>query len=183
MRCLLDDFRAPAMSVIHRALATANLGADHADEAFSQAMFKFQQVGLERFAGRAAPRTYFIRMALNCTVDVMRRMSRHTAKSETSVQDAEAVLANGSLEEQLVDREEQLERTDLLRAMSDCVGQLADSYRRPVVLYYLEQAGSCEACAEQLGMAKLTFMQRLSRARKKLALCLRSKLRQLEHSF
>ena len=97
LAALLEDFRGAAMAVIHRALAAAGVGREHAEEAWLQAAFKFYSVGLERFAGRAAPRSYFVRMALNSAIDIVRAQSRQAPLDEPAQPDsrrsAEALLA------------------------------------------------------------------------------------------
>lgn len=86
---LLADFRAPAMAVISRALRAANVGLEHAEEAFEQAAFKFFAVGLQR---ASAPRAYFVRSALNAAVDIVRSLGRH---GSPALDDRATVLSSG----------------------------------------------------------------------------------------
>ena len=75
-RELLDFFRPYAMAVVQRTLAAAGVGREHAEEAWLQATFRMFTVGLDRFAGDAAPLSYFLRIALHAAVDVVRTVLR-----------------------------------------------------------------------------------------------------------
>jgi RNA polymerase sigma factor (sigma-70 family) len=165
---LLDDFRRPALKLVHQTLGAARMGPEHADEILAQAALRFQQTALRTFNGRAAPRTYFVRVAINCAI----RLISAQPRAELS----EDMLPVESPEEKLLALETDAERDRMLAALRQCVAELPPSYRRVVQLYYLEQHGTCEACARRLRISKSAFMQRLSRARRMLAAAVRGRL-------
>jgi len=161
---LLADFRAPALAAVHKALASCGIDGSHAEEALQQAVLKFVSVGLEAYRGSAAPRTFFVRIAINAALDVARRMARLRALDE--VEDLQPEPS----------AEERLSALETRRALELCIDGLPERYLRSVRLYYLEQAGDCAACAARLGITKEAFMQQLCRARSMLAECLRRRL-------
>jgi RNA polymerase sigma factor (sigma-70 family) len=175
---LLASFRRPAQALISRTLSGAGVGGDHADEALARAMFKWQATGLSRFKGRSSPQSYFCRIAINCAIDIARQQSR----ADLTLEDAEPELVI-SPEAALIGNEADAERERVLAVLRSCVAQLTETYRRPVQLYYLDQAGTCAKCAERLGIAKPAFMQRLSRARKQLASMMRERAQARHVSF
>lgn len=162
---LLADWRGPALALIHRTLASAGLGHEHAEEALQAATVKYLESGLTRYRGEAAPRTYFVRIAINAALDLARGARR--------------ALERGTIPELPVETrgaERRLELEAERRALQRCLAELSERLRQAVVLYYLEEAGDCEACASQLGVARSAFEQRLSRGRIALAECLQRKL-------
>lgn len=169
LSALIADFRPQAMAMIQRVLAGSAAGPQHAQDAWSRAVLRFISRGVDAYAGRAAPRSYFVRMAINAAIDELRRLGRETTPVEVVASETPmSLLEARQAEKQLLGRVEALRR---------CIEALPESYREPVTLYYLGEAGSCARCATQLGMTKSTFMQRLSRARRKLADCIREQER------
>lgn len=183
---LLADFQRPALAAISRVLAGVGAGAEHADEAWARAVFRFYTRGLEAFAGRAkapdrpaaAPRSYFVRLAINAAVDVCRQLARQPREGEAKVDLVQAPDQPPAPTpiEALEARELALTQLRELEALRRCIASLPPKYRQPVQLYYLSQVGSCEVCAAQLGLRKDAFMQRLSRARRQLASCVGERL-------
>lgn len=172
MRRLLDDFRPPAMAVVKRTLEAGNVGPDHAGEALAEATANFQQTSW--CGGRASPRTYFVRIAVNCAITIIRRQAREVSLGLVVAQAPERPLPRVAVavttpESLLVEREDDAEHSRLLATLRSCVADLAPVYRDAVQLYYLDQAGSCAECAARLGIKEGAFMQRLSRARRMLA--------------
>jgi DNA-directed RNA polymerase specialized sigma24 family protein len=167
-RALLADLRPFAMAVIHRALAAAGVGHEHAEEAFVQTSFRIFTTGLARYAGDAAPRSYFLRIALNCAIDVVRAVLRPPPPAEAGPADP----APDPLAARLAAEEH--ERA--VEALAACLAVLPPDCADAVRLYYLEEAGTCAACAAVVGVAPLAFMKRLERARARLARCVRGRL-------
>lgn len=172
---LLADFRPHALAVIHRALATAGLGADHAEEAWLQATFKFFSAGLEGFRYGAALRSYFVQIALHAAIDVVRQSRRFSSIDVTDGAALPESLRNDSAESLFVAEEQRRATLRTIAVLRACIEELSEIYRAPTELYYLRQTGIGEVCARQLGISKEAFEQRLARARRKLAACLRSK--------
>jgi RNA polymerase sigma factor (sigma-70 family) len=189
---LLDDFRRPAMAAVMRVLHGVGVGSEHADEAWGRALFKFYTRGLAAFEGRAnapgrqaaAPRSYFVRLAINAAVDICRQLARSQRSAEPTVAGERARPAPGQSAavatpaEQIEARQGALSELAQLEALRSCVEALPPRYGEPVVLYYLDQLGSCETCAARIGISKSSFMQRLSRARRKLADCVSARSRE-----
>lgn len=172
---LLADFRPHALAVVHRALAAAGLGPDHAEEAWLQASFKFYSVGLQRFSQGAALRSYFVQIALHAAIDVVRQTYRQRTVDAEQAASLTPGLRAESPEGQALAAERQRAEQRLIAALRECLEELPETYRAPTELYYLQEAGICEACARRLGISKQAFEQRLTRARRKLAECLRRK--------
>jgi len=168
---LLADFRAPALASVHKALASCGVDGGHAEEALQEAILKFLRGGLAAYKGEAAPRTYFVRIAINAALDTARRLARSAQLDEQRLSAAVATASPWG-----ASAEEQLGAAELRRALEACLERLTERYRRPVALYYLEELGDCARCGQQLGLSKSAFMQRLCRARALLADCLRRRL-------
>lgn len=167
---LIADFRGPAMAMIQRVLAGSAAGPQHAQDAWSRAVFRFLARGLDAYEGRAAPRSYFVRVAINAAIDELRRLGREQKEVELVQHETPVTL--------LETREEQRQLLRRIEVLQRCIEALPESTREPVRLYYLQQAGSCERCAASMGLSKGAFMQRLSRARRKLADCIRKQEQQ-----
>jgi len=165
LACLLLDFRGPALAVIHRTLASAGLGREHAEEIFQAAVLKFLNVGLSSYRGAAAPRTLFVRIALNCALDLLRLRSRERALPDSGA----------SEEAPSPDAAAQLDARQLREALESCLAELSEALRTAIMAYYLEERGDCATCAAHLGVARNTLEQRLSRGRLALADCVRRK--------
>jgi RNA polymerase sigma factor (sigma-70 family) len=163
---LLADCRGPALAAVHRVLAACN--ADHglAEEALQEATLKLLAGGLQAFRGQAAPRTYFVRIAINAALDAVRRRVRRRELGDL----ADRLSAGPSAEEQLADAQ-------LRDALLRCLEELPPRYRQSVALYYLDEIGDCATCARCAGVSREAFMQQISRARQRLADCLRRRLR------
>jgi len=168
LQALLDDFRGPALAAAHKTLAACGIDGAHAEEVLQEASLKFFRRGLSDYRGAAAPRTYFVRIAVNAALDAGRRLAR-TGELDEGRPPAQLSAAPSA--------EEDLSAAQRRQALERCLEQLEPRYRRPVELYYLEEVGECGACGEELGISKSAFMQRLSRARVKLADCIRRRLR------
>jgi RNA polymerase sigma factor (sigma-70 family) len=162
---LLADFRAPAMAVIHKTLAAHGTGPDHAEGVLQEAAVKFLARGLDAFGGRAAPSTYFCRVAINAALDACRRLDTRGGWKPDRAEQAGAGGPEGP--------EEALLRREGARLLWACLGRLADHYRLAVELFYLEEVGDAATCAARADVSVQAFWQRLCRARAMLADCVR----------
>lgn len=166
---LLADFRGPALAVIHKTLAIhGQVGPEHAEEALQEATVKFLTRGVLAFRKQAAPRSYFCRIAINAALDICRRQGRTRWSRDGSFSDPEMLRAGRSQEPEAA-----LQQRQLARRLVHCLERLAARYRQAVDLYYLNEAGDAASCAEQAGVSVEAFWQRLSRARVRLADCMR----------
>jgi RNA polymerase sigma factor (sigma-70 family) len=163
---LLADFRPLAMAAITRALRAANIGLEHAEEAFEQAAFKFYCVGLQR---AKMPRAYFVRSAVNAAVDVVRNLTRPEMQAQPLAHHVQVsrLHPDPSTHLQLLAEIEALER---------CLAALDERHYEAVKLYYLDELGSCAECADKLAISRASLMKRLERARQRLAECVERRL-------
>jgi RNA polymerase sigma factor (sigma-70 family) len=166
---LLADFRGPALAAAHKALASCGVDAVHGEEVLQEAILKFLHSGLPAFKGEAAPRTYFVRIAINAALDTARRLARTRELDEARAGDPGGGPAPTA--------EEGVAAAEARAALAACLERLGARYRRCVELYYLEELGDCAACGERVGISRSAFMQRLCRARAMLAECMRRRLR------
>jgi RNA polymerase sigma factor (sigma-70 family) len=174
LEALLADFRGAALAAIYRTLVACGVRGPAAlrgaaDEALQEATLKLLAGGLAAFRGQSSPRTYFVRIALNAALDAVRRGSRSEPLDERGPRPERWAAATPSAEEQLA-------AFELRRALERCLDELRPRYRRSVELYYLEELGDCATCARAAGTTADAFMQQLSRARARLADCLRRRL-------
>ncbi len=161
---LLHDFRGPALAAIHKTLAAGQLGGEHAEEALQAAILKFLAGGLQRFRGEAAPRTYFVRIALHAAIDLLRLQQRQVDDGEERLLGLANAETGGP--------ERSLHLGQVREALERCLEELPQALRQSVALYYLGTGEDCEACARKIGIRKNAFEQRLRRSRLALAECL-----------
>lgn len=160
---LLDDFRPPAMAAAGKVLASLGLGHEHTEEAYQRAVLRFLEVGIHSFRGEAAPRSYFVRVAISCALDLGREAARRTQLDRSPAPPWQAAPGEADT---------LLSAAEVRRRLSRCLQKLPELYARGVRRYYLEEAGDCAMCAAEQGISKAAFEKRLSRARKLLAQCI-----------
>jgi RNA polymerase sigma factor (sigma-70 family) len=163
----LADCRGPALAAVHRTLAACGADRNLAEEALQEATLKLLAGGLAAFRRQAAPRTYFVRIAINAALDAVRRRVR---RREVAPADEGRLPVSASAEEQLA-------AAQLRQALLLCLEELPPRYRQSVALYYLDELGDCSACARAAGVSRDAFMQQLSRARQRLADCIERRTR------
>ena len=164
---LLEDFRPAAMAAVAKVLASMGLGREHAEEAFQRAALRFIEVGVYSFRGDAAPRSYFVRVAISCALDLGREAARRRQLDRSPEPPWQAVPGGGRAGADVL-----LSAAQVRQRLSRCLKRLPKQYRAGVRRYYLEEAGDCAACAAELGISKAAFEKRLSRARRMLARCI-----------
>lgn len=166
LELLLDDFRPAAMAAVGKVLASLGLGREHAEEAFQRAALRFIEVGVHSFRGDAAPRSYFVRVAISCALDLGREAARRRQLDRSPEPPWQAHPGGRARADVL------LSAAAVRRRLSRCLERLPEQYQVGVRRYYLEEAGDCAACASELGISKAAFEKRLSRARRMLARCI-----------
>lgn len=117
----------------------------------------FEQIG--RFDGRSSFSTWLYRLAVNHTLNRLRRRNRRSSKLREFVRPAEAPARE--LPDRNVLRKEEADRVQVL------LSSLSPDHRTILVLREIEGLGYAEI-AEVLGVAKGTVMSRLHRARQEL---------------
>lgn len=173
-RLLLQDFRGPAWRVLCRTLAAAGLGEPQAEEAWQCAVVKFFLHGQEQFRQEASLRNYFVRIALYAAIDLIREQKR--LKPLNPEEEIEAEGLNYHFNPYDANEEDIDQPLLLIATLRSCLATLSDIYREAINLYYFENRGSCGECASLLQLTGAAFMQRLTRARKQLAQCVRRKI-------
>jgi RNA polymerase sigma-70 factor (ECF subfamily) len=113
---------------------------------------------LPRFDGRAALSTWLYVIARNTCLAELRARGKLVSRDPAGFDD----IVDDAAEHASVDAAEAA--YDVARLLDD----LAEPYRRVVVLFYLEER-SCESVAQLLGMPEGTVKSLLFRARKQLA--------------
>ncbi len=164
---LLLDFRAPALATIHRVLRSLDIGPEHAEEALQRAALRFVEVGIEHFRGEAAPRTYFVRIAMACAVDLGREAARRQRLERPGPRPPWQLSPGAGQRPDAL-----LSARQVRQRLARCIGKLPDLYRDGIRRYYLQEAGDLRACAAEQGITRAAFAKRLSRARVMLARCL-----------
>lgn len=173
VRRLLDDFRGPTLASVHKTLASLGVSGEHAEDVFQAASAKFSTYGVASFRGDSAPRTYFVRIAVNCAIELGRRQHRRRQR--------DALLTVAAATGQLPagpgrDPERACLRAEHVVALRRCLERLSPGQRRSVELFYLEERGDCACCGEALGTGRAAFQKRISRARQDLLLCIKGQL-------
>jgi len=151
------------MAAAGKVLSSLGLGREHTEEAFQRAVLRFIEVGIRNFRGEAAPRSYFVRVAISCALDLGREAARRKRLDRSPAPPWQA--SPGEVDELL-------SAAEVRRRLSRCLGKLPGHYAEGVRRYYLEEAGDCAACAAEQGISKAAFEKRLSRARRLLARCM-----------
>lgn len=167
LRRLLDDFRPAAMAAVGKVLGSMGLGGEHGEEAFQRAALRFIEVGLEGFRGDSAPRSYFVRVAISCALDLGREAARRRQLDRSREPLPWQAIPGGDADPVTL-----LSAQEVRVRLSRCLERLPESYSRGVRRYYLEEAGDCASCAAEQGITKAAFEKRLSRARRMLARCI-----------
>ena len=143
------------------ATAIGMLGAgDDADDVGQETFIRFHR-SLDRFRGESSLKTYLVHIAMNLSLNVIRRrrrsLLRFVSRDETPIDSPEPRRGPDGR----VDDEE-------LRAfVRRAVSQLNDKHRAVVVLRMFDDCSTREA-AEILGLPEGTILSRLSRAMKEL---------------
>lgn len=143
------------------ATVVAMLGpTDEVDDVVQEVFIRFYQT-LDRFRGEAAVSTYLKRIAINRSLDVLRRRKRVLARFRS--RDDETVY----LDEPATDEDEDIESRERARIVHQAIDALPPKYRAVVVLRMIDGC-STEETADILGIPYGTVLSRLSRAHAKL---------------
>ena len=140
--------------------------ADLAQEAFLSAWR-----GLERFQGEAAFSTWLYRLASNACIDFLRKEKRKRAAGGVLSLDDTEEGATLDLPDYDADPHQQLEQSEVRRAIADGLAGLSPEHRNVLTLREISGLSYAEI-ADLLGLEEGTVKSRISRAR----LALRKKL-------
>lgn len=137
------------------------LGAtDEVDDVVQETFIRFYRT-LDRFRGEAAVSTYLKRIAINRSLDALRRRKRMLARFRS--RDDETVYTA----EPSIDENDDLESRERTRMVHRAIDALPPKHRAVVVLRMIDGC-STEETADILGIPYGTVLSRLSRAHAKL---------------
>ncbi len=143
------------------ATVVAMLGpSGEVDDVVQEAFIRFYQT-LDRFRGEAAVSTYLKRIAINRSLDALRRRKRLLARFRSRDDETYSVL------EPSIEEEEHVEARERARLVHQAIDALPPKHRAVVVLRMIE-GYSTEETAEMLDIPYGTVLSRLSRAHTKL---------------
>jgi RNA polymerase sigma-70 factor (ECF subfamily) len=143
------------------ATVTAMLGpTGEVDDVVQDVFITFYET-LDRFRGEAAVSTYLKRIAINRSLDALRRRKRSRARFWS--RDDEATTVPESTDEETDD----IEDRERERVVHEAIQALPPKHRAVVVLRLIE-GYSTEETAQMLDIAYGTVLSRLSRAHDKL---------------
>ncbi len=131
-------------------------GSADVDDVVQEVFIRFYH-GLEEFREESRLHTYLNRIAINRSIDVLRRRKR-LYRRLFSLEEAPEPVA---------DEAESPETKECRRIVRSAIGELPEKYRAVVVLRMIREY-STEETADILGIAYGTVLSRLSRANEKL---------------
>lgn len=159
---LILNYQGLAFNVALRIMGDEPAAADATQEAFISAYR-----GLKRYRGGSF-RAWLLRIVTNACYDELRRLKRRPAVSLDEITEQDAALPVASPTE---GPEAAAQRTELIRAIEDCLLGLAPEFRAVAVLVDVQGFNYREVAAS-LGKPLGTVKSRLARARAKLRECL-----------
>lgn len=160
---LVLNFQGLAYNVALRIMGDEAAAADATQEAFISAYR-----GLKRYRGGSF-RAWLLRIVTNACYDELRRRKRRPAVSLDEMTEQEVALPVASPGE---GPEAAAQRTELMRAIEDCLLGLSPEFRAVAVLVDV-QGFDYQEVAETIGKPLGTVKSRLARARAKLRECLK----------
>ncbi|WP_456424620.1 RNA polymerase sigma factor [Rhodocaloribacter sp.] len=155
-RTLVERFERDVAATV---VAMLGSGAE-VDDVVQEVFIRFYEA-LPQFRGEAKVSTYLKRIAINRSLDELRRRKRTLARF-LSRDDASA-----SVPEQGAEGDDEVERRERRALVHRAIQSLPPKHRAVVVLRLIE-GYSTEETAEMLGVAYGTVLSRLNRARNKL---------------
>ncbi|MFQ5525904.1 MAG: RNA polymerase sigma factor [Thermoanaerobaculia bacterium] len=154
LEALYGIYAEPVFRTCFRILGDRAAAEDQTHEVFIRL---FEQIG--RFDGRSRFSTWLYRLAVNHTLNRLRKRKRRSAKLQRFVRTAE-LPARESPDRSILRRE----HVDHVKAL---LSRLPSDHRTILVLREIEELSYSEI-AEVLGIARGTVMSRLHRARREL---------------
>ncbi len=161
---LVMEYQGLAYNVALRIMGDEAAAADATQEAFISA-YK----GLKRYRGGSF-RSWLLRIVTNACYDELRRRKRRPAVSLDELEEQEAPMPVASPGE---GPEAAAQRSELIRAIEDCLLGLDPEFRAVAVLVDV-QGFDYREVAETIGKPLGTVKSRLARARAKLRDCLQA---------
>ena len=155
-RVLVDKYQEQVATTVVSMLGVSAEVDDVVQEVFIKC---YQSLG--QFRGESSFRTYIKRIAINKSLDVLRRRKRFLGRFLS--RDDE----NKQVPEPAIDSDHYYESAERSRLVHSAIQELAPNHRAVIVLRMIE-GFSTEETAEMLDLPYGTVLSRLSRAQKKL---------------
>jgi RNA polymerase sigma-70 factor (ECF subfamily) len=134
--------------------------SEEVDDVVQEVFIRFFET-LDRFRGEASVPTYLTRIAVNHSLDALRRRKRWRTRFTRRVDEEHASVEPAS------DERSRMERDERTAAIHRAIATLPDAHKAVVVLRLVE-GYSTEETADILNVAYGTVLSRLSRATEKL---------------
>ncbi|MEM7414929.1 MAG: RNA polymerase sigma factor [Gemmatimonadota bacterium] len=131
-----------------------------ADDVGQETFVRFYR-SIDRFRGEAALRTYLTRIAMNLSLNELKRRKRRERRVLRIHEGTPEFAAPGEGPDEAVDR------ADRARAVREAIDRLDEKHRAVVTLRMI-QGLSTKETAEALGVPEGTVLSRLARGRQKL---------------
>ena len=139
---------------------------DEADDVGQETFIRFYR-SMHRFRGDATLRTYLTRIAMNLSLNALKRRTRRTARMSSLDAGASRAAMGENLSTGEPGPDVALERRETKRAVRAAIDALDEKHRAVVVLRMIEGLSTRET-GEVLGVPQGTVLSRLSRALEKL---------------
>jgi RNA polymerase sigma-70 factor (ECF subfamily) len=157
-RRIVERHEAAVAAVVIGMLGTG----DEADDVGQETFVRFYR-SLSKFRGDAALRTYLSRIAMNLSLNALKRRKKEAGRTLRLGSEPDApAFADPQMGPERI-----LERDEIQRAVRAAIQGLDEKHRSVVSLRMLQGMSTKEA-AEVLGLPEGTVLSRLSRAMKKL---------------
>lgn len=163
---LVLAYQDTAYTVAYRIIGEPDAAADAAQEAFISAYYKLDQFQGDRF------KSWLLRIVTNACYDELRRRQRRPAASLDGLENV-TFRPDPDLNPVPESPEQHAQRSELNRAIQDCLDALPDDQRVVAVLVDVEDYAYQEIVAIT-GLPLGTVKSRLSRARARMRDCLRA---------
>ncbi len=155
-RVLVERYQRSVASTVIGMLGSG----DEADDVGQETFIRFYHA-MDQFRGEASLKTYLQRIAINLSLNALKRRRRFALRFISRDHDAE------SIPEPSVDQDEALDRQEERRLVRAALARLGPKHR-PVVVLRMIEGYSTRETAQMLGLAEGTVLSRLSRALKQL---------------
>ena len=133
---------------------------DEAEDVGQETFIRFHR-SLHRFRGESSLKTYLVHIAINLSINALRRrkrtLLRFVSQDETTAEAPEMRIGPGG----------ELDASELQTVVQDAVARLGEKHRAVVVLRLFHDCSTRET-AQMLGIPEGTVLSRLSRAMKEL---------------
>jgi RNA polymerase sigma-70 factor (ECF subfamily) len=153
-------------NVAYRIVGEPGAAGDASQEAFISAYEK-----LEQYRGGSF-KAWLLRIVTNACYDELRRRQRHPVTPlEPELDDGEILEDPFWIEDESFTPEEQVEESELEKAIQECINRLEVKFRTVLVLVDVEGM-DYETAADTVGTPLGTIKSRLARARERVQGCL-----------